>query len=94
MVNEYPTGDAIALSITGTLLNEGSIKIGYKIPYDGYIEFHLYDANDKKVWITSWVKDKGEYYLAINRTKLEAGMEYRFDFIYKGKKFTGKFVNA
>lgn len=87
-------GPEIVLHLTSTLVSGNSIKIGYKIPYDGYIEFDLFDPSGERVWYTSYVREKGEYFLALRRDKLESNAVYSFNFWYKGKKYPGTFNNS
>ncbi len=84
----------VVFHLRETLISGNSIKIGYEIPYDGYIEFYLFDKNGERIWYTSYVKEKGNHYLALNRTKMGSDEIYLFDFWYKGKKYSGSFRNS
>lgn len=90
---KHVLGPEITLHFTSTLVSGNSVKIGYKIPYDGYIEFDLYDPEGERIWYTSYVREKGEYFLALRKDKLESGATYTFDFWYKGQKYPGTFSN-
>ncbi|MCB9231645.1 MAG: hypothetical protein H6581_08280 [Bacteroidia bacterium] len=91
--NGVSTSSDITLHFTSTLVSGNSVKIGYKIPYDGYIEFDLFDPGGEKIWYTSYVREKGEYFLALRKDKLEEGVTYTYNFSYKGKKYPGTFNN-
>lgn len=81
----------IALHLDQPLVSGNSVKLGYEIPYPGYIEFHLYDAAGTKVWVDYGVREKGKHVQALNRTKLQGGQTYSYQFWYKGKPYEGKF---
>ena len=83
----------ISLNLKTPLVEGSTVKLGYEIPYPGYIEFHLFDAEGKKLWANYGVQDKGEHFQSVRRDKLEDGVTYRFEFWYKGKPYPGKFTN-
>ena len=83
----------IVLHLKSPLISGNSVKLGYEIPYPGYIEFHLFGPDGEKIWQSFGVRDKGEHYQAIRRDKLETGATYKFEFRYKGKPYPGKFTN-
>ena len=81
----------IVLHLKQPLISGNSVKLGYEIPYPGYIEFYLFLTDGEKVWQNFGVKDKGEHYQAIRLDKLESGTTYLYEFWYKGKPYKGKF---
>lgn len=81
----------IALHLKQPLVSGNSIKLGYEIPYAGYIEFHLFDAAGTKIWVDYGVREKGEHVQALRVDKLTAGQSYKYEFWYKGKPYPGKF---
>lgn len=81
----------IALSLKQPLISGNSVKLGYAIPYAGYIEFHLFDAAGAQIWVDYGVQEKGEHYQALRVDKLVQGQNYNFEFWYKGKPYPGKF---
>lgn len=89
---EY-AGPEIVLNLKTPLVSGNSVKLGYQIPYPGYIEFHLFGPDGTKIWQNFGVQEKGEHYQAIRRDKLEAGATYTYEFWYKGKPYPGKFTN-
>lgn len=92
VVTENNKAPAITLHMEDPLISGETVKIGYKIPYPGYIEFHLFDNTGEKIWVTAAVREKGEHYQALNKGKLAAGQTYAFDIWYKGKKYSGSFT--
>ena len=84
----------VVLHLRETLISGNAVKIGYEIPFDGYIEFYLFSKEGERIWYSSYVKEKGSHYLALSRTKMESGTLYLFDFWYKGKKYSGSFTNS
>lgn len=86
-------GPEIALNLKPPLISGNSIKLGYEIPYPGYIEFHLFDPDGNKIWQNFGVKEKGEHVQALRRDKMDAGATYSFEFWYKGERYPGKFTN-
>ncbi len=87
------SGPDIVLSLKPPLISGNSIKLGYVIPYPGYIEFHLFNSEGEKIWQNFGVKDKGEHYQALRRDKMDPGATYTYQFWYKGKPYPGKFTN-
>lgn len=89
---EFASTD-IVLHLKSPLISGNSVKLGYEIPFPGYIEFHLFAPNGEKVWQNFGVRDKGEHYQAIRKDKLDSGATYTYEFWYKGKPYPGKFTN-
>lgn len=83
----------VVLNLGTTLISGNTVKIGYQIPYPGYIEFLLLEKGGKMIWYNAYVKDKGEHFLAFKREKLELGVSYNFTIRYKGKDYPGTFLN-
>jgi hypothetical protein len=83
----------VVLNLTGNLISGNTVKIGYKIPYPGYVEFFLFDKTGTRLWYNAYVKDKGDHFLAFKNEKLESGITYNFALRYKGKDYPGSFVN-
>ena len=83
----------IILSLKPPLVQGNSVKLGYEIPYPGYIEFHLFGPDGQKIWQNFGVQEKGEHYQAIKRGPLESGATYTYEFWYKGKPYKGSFTN-
>lgn len=81
----------ITLHLQSPLVSGNSVKLGYQIPYDGYIEFHLFDASGAKIWVDYGVQEKGDHYQALRKDKLKEGETYNYQFWYKGKPYEGKF---
>lgn len=90
---EVLPGPEVVLHLKSTLISGNTVKIGYEIPYPGYIEFLLFDKEGKMLWYNAYVKDKGDHFLAFKREKLESGISYTFTLRYKGKDYPGTFVN-
>lgn len=82
----------IALHLQQPLISGNSVKLGYEIPYAGYIEFHLFDAAGTKIWVDYGVREKGVHYQALRKDKLQTGQVYNFQFWYKGKPYEGNFT--
>ena len=93
-VPSYATGGGdtpeIILTIMSTTENSNTVKIGYSIPYPGYVEFSLFDDTDQKIWYTAKVRDRGEWSISLKREKLDSGT-YKYEFNYKGKIVSGQF---
>jgi hypothetical protein len=82
---------SIALSLKPPLTSGNSIKLGYEIPYSGYVEFYLYDVTGTKIWADYAVQDKGLHYQSLRMDKLKSGQQYLYEFWYKGIPYPGKF---
>lgn len=89
-----PPRPEIKLNIKTTLVSGNAVKVGYEIPYEGYLEFHLLDKEGKEIWVNYWVAEKGEHFLPFSRKPLKEGETYDFVFHYKGQEFKGKFTNS
>ncbi len=85
------TAPEIILNLKPPLVQGNSVKLGYEIPYPGYIEFYLFGPDKQKIWQNFGVQDKGEHYQSVRRDPLEAGATYTFEFWYKGKPYRGSF---
>ena len=88
-----PGDSDIVMHLKSPLVAGSSVKLGYEIPYPGYIEFHLFGPDGEKIWQNFGVREKGEHYQALKRDKLEDGVTYTYEFWYKGKPYPGKFTN-
>ncbi len=67
------------------------IVIPFSIPNSGMVEFYLYDdITNKGILRTQLICEKGDSVITFKRRKLEDGMPYRYDIIYKGQKVSGK----
>lgn len=82
----------IVLNMKPPIVTGAGVKLGYDIPYPGYIEFHLFNDKDEKIWVDYGVREKGEHYQSLRRDKLTEGTTYHFEFWYKGKPYPGKFT--
>lgn len=82
---------SIALSLKLPLTSGSSVKLGYEIPYAGYVEFHLYDATGTKIWADYTVQERGLHYQTLRMDKLKSGQQYLYEFWYKGRPYPGKF---
>lgn len=82
----------IVLHLLPPMVSATSIKLPYKIPYPGYIEFYLFDTEKKKIWQDFGVKEKGEHAQSLKAEKFEKGKTYFYEFWYKGKPYSGKFA--
>ena len=85
------SSEEVVLHLKPTLVSGTTVSIGYEITYPGYIEFHLYNPEGEKIWITSAIKEKGEHIQSLRRDKLSSGEIYTFEFFYKGQRFPGSF---
>jgi hypothetical protein len=93
-MDHVPTKSApeIVLHLKQPLLSGNSVKLGYEIPYPGYIEFHLFQEDGERIWQNFGVREKGEHYQAVRLDKLTSGAVYHYEFWYKGKPYKGKFT--
>jgi hypothetical protein len=67
------------------------IVIPFNIPNAGMVEFYLFDdINNKGILRTQLICEKGDSMITFSRKKIEEGMPYRYEVIYKGQKVLGK----
>lgn len=84
--------DPPRLYINNTNMTELFVAIDFDINYGGFVEIHLFDEDDKKVWIYGVVKDKvGSYTFKIPTKPLTPGERYSYYFRYKGEEYRGSF---
>lgn len=86
------TAPEIVLHLKQPMSSGNSVKLGYEIPYPGYIEFYLFKPDGERIWQNFGVKDKGEHYQAVRLDKLDSGTVYNYEFWYKGKPYKGQFT--
>lgn len=83
------------LELTQLTLNEEAVKIDYKIPYGGMVEFRLYrplkSGRNLLVWQTQHVREPGDHDLRLKKKMLPNG-PYHYTFHYKGADMSGEFT--
>lgn len=68
------------------------VRIQYEVNMPGFVELHLFDPEDKKIWIKGKVTDRvGLDYIAIPKKPLQAGERYRIVLKFKGKDYKSSF---
>jgi hypothetical protein len=84
--------DSPRLYINNTTVTENTVNIDYDITYGGFVEIHLFDQDNKKIWINGVVNKKlGSYTFRIPTKPLKAGERYTYFFRYKGEEYSGSF---
>ncbi|MDB4285943.1 hypothetical protein N9933_01415 [bacterium] len=84
--------DAPRLYINNTVMSDRTVNIEYDITYGGFVEIHLFDQENKKVWIYGVVNKKlGSYVFKIPTKPLNPGERYTYFFRYKGEEYSGSF---
>lgn len=73
--------------------NRGAyFEIQYEITAPGYVELHLLDENEEKLWVTGKVTDRsGVDVHRIPSSPLKAGKRYAFILKYKGTDYSSFF---
>lgn len=67
-------------------------EVTYEITAPGYVELHLNDEEEKKLWVTGKVTDRvGVDVHRIPTSPLKAGKRYSFILKYKGKDYPSFF---
>lgn len=67
-------------------------EVQYEITAPGYVELHLMDEEDEKLWVTGKVTDRsGVDVHRIPARPLEPGKRYTFILKYKGKEYNSFF---
>lgn len=80
-----------AITVSPPVYQPNKIVIPFSIPNAGMVEFYLYDdINNKGILRTQLICEKGDSVISFSYKKLEIGMPYRYEIIYKGQKYTGK----
>ena len=81
----------ITLYLDGATIQPNLVDIGYEINYPGFLEFHLFNKDGKRIFLTSMVKGKGKHAIKLKKNKLESAHTYTYYFFYKGKEYHGTF---
>ena len=81
----------IVLYLDAADVQAHQVDIGYEINYPGFLEFHLFDNDGKRIFLTSMVKEKGKHAMRLKKKKLASSKTYSYYFIYKGKQYHGSF---
>lgn len=80
-----------SITISPPVFQTDVIVIPFSIPNAGMVEFYLYDdVTNKGILRTQLICEKGDSLIKFSRKKLEDGMPYRYDVVYKGQKISGK----
>jgi hypothetical protein len=84
--------DPPRLYINQTNMAASFVEIAFDVNYGGFVEMHLFDEDDKKIWIYGRVFDKsGNFIFKIPTKPLKAGKRYRYYLRYKGEEYNGSF---
>lgn len=79
------------ITISPPVFQTDKIVIPFKIPNSGMVEFYLYDdVTNQGILRTQLICQEGDSVITFSRKKLEEGMPYRYDIVYKGQKVSGK----
>lgn len=80
-----------AITVSPPIYQPNKIVIPFSIPNAGMVEFYLYDdISNKGILRTQLICEKGDSAISFSYKKLEIGLPYRYELIYKGQKYTGK----
>ncbi len=90
---QYSTSSRPPRLYINSVDNKGDhFEIQYEITAPGYVELHLIDEDEKKLWVTGKVTDRvGADVHRIPRSPLESGKRYTFVLKYKGKDYDSFF---
>ncbi|MEO0473531.1 MAG: hypothetical protein AAF206_28215 [Bacteroidota bacterium] len=76
------------LYINSTTSKAEYVEIIYEITMPGFVELHLFDKDDEKLWIKGKVTDRvGSDYIRIPKKPLKIGERYKIVLKYKGKDY-------
>lgn len=79
------------INISPPVFQPDAIVIPFNIPNSGVVEFYLFDEiTNKGILRTQLICEQGDSMIKFSRKKLEDGMPYRYEIVYKGQKVTGK----
>lgn len=68
------------------------IRIQYEVNMPGFVELHLFDKEDNKIWIKGKVTDRvGLDFIAIPKGPLVVGDRYSIVLKFKGKDYKSSF---
>lgn len=90
---QYSTASQPPKLYINSVDNRGQyFEITYEITAPGYVELHLNDEDDKKLWVTGKVTDRvGVDVHRIPVSPLKSGKRYSFILKYKGKEYNSFF---
>lgn len=72
-------------------MNGEILEVDFGIPYTGIVEFHLFDDRNQKIWKKFYKKYRGDNSIRIHTTPLEAGEQYAYEVVYKGRTYRRTF---
>lgn len=87
------TGRGQVLSIDQILTEGDTVRVLYTVPFDGYVQLDVYNAEDRHLGHTAFVVPQGQHTVRIARARFKDGDSYTLEFTYKGKKYSRSFIN-
>jgi hypothetical protein len=80
-----------SITISPPIYQPDVVVIPFSIPNSGMVEFYLYDdITNKGILRTQLICERGDSVIKFSRKKLEDGIPYKYEVIYKGQKISGK----
>jgi len=83
----------LTLQLKENVITPDKVIIRYSIPYDGMVEFRLFDAEQELIWRDQYIQLNGENEIRLKQTALPGG-EYAYTITYKGRPTEGNFAVA
>ena len=80
------------IDFKGHTVDSRRVKITYAIPFNGMVEFQIWDQKGEKVWESQYVNDQGNNSIVLNVSKFTPGKTYTYALHYKQDQLKNKLV--
>lgn len=71
------------IDFKGHTVDSRVVKITYAIPYNGMVEFRIWDHEGEKVWQNQYVNEHGKNIIVLKASKFTPGQTYTYAINYK-----------
>lgn len=74
-------------------INGDTMHIDFTISHEANLEFSLHEEDGEHIWGTQYLKSKGDHRITLNISRLDDGIRYFYNLIYKGNTYSNTFSN-
>lgn len=71
------------IDFKGHTVDSRVVKISYALPYNGMVEFRIWNDHGDKVWQNQYVNDHGKNTIVLKASKFNPGEKYTYAINYK-----------
>ena len=80
------------IDFKGHTLDSRRVEITYAIPFNGMVEFQIWDQKGDKVWENQYVNNQGKNRIVLKLSKFTPGKTYTYALNYKQDQIKNKLV--